>query len=58
MFISRETVRLVIEKARVLSGKTMPAVARYLNALGGEGADEDQRRLFKFKNFLYKTVKI
>jgi len=57
--ISRETVRLVIEKARSLSGKTMPAVARYLKAIG-EGAEqeEEQRRLFKFKNFLYKTVKI
>ncbi|MBC8018464.1 MAG: sigma 54-interacting transcriptional regulator [Verrucomicrobia bacterium] len=57
--ISRETVRLVIEKARGLAGKTMPAVARYLKALGeGVASDEEQRRLFKFKNFLYKTVKI
>jgi DNA-binding NtrC family response regulator len=57
--ISRETVRLVIEKARGLAGKTMPAVARYLKAIGdGDGQEEDQRRLFKFKNFLYKTVKI
>jgi hypothetical protein len=37
----------------------MPVVARYLKALGvGEDRDEEQRRLFKFKNFLYKTVKI
>jgi DNA-binding NtrC family response regulator len=57
--ISRETVRLVIEKTRGLAGKTMPMVARYLNALGGEEKqNEEQRRLFKFKNFLYKTVKI
>jgi len=57
--ISRETVRLVIEKARGLAGKTMPAVARYLKAIGeGDGQEEEQRRLFKFKNFLYKTVKI
>ena len=57
--ISRETVRLVIEKARGLAGKTMPAVARYLKAVGeGAGQEEEQRRLFKFKNFLYKTVKI
>jgi transcriptional regulator with GAF, ATPase, and Fis domain len=57
--ISRETVRLVIEKARGLAGKTMPAVARYLKAVGTEAdQEEDQRRLFKFKNFLYKTVKI
>jgi transcriptional regulator with GAF, ATPase, and Fis domain len=57
--ISRETVRLVIEKARGLGGKTLPAVARYLKAIGdgGEG-DDQQRRLFKFKNFLYKTIRI
>jgi len=57
--ISRDTVRLVIEKTRVLAGKTMPAVARYLKALGEDvGQVEEQRKLFKFKNFLYKTVKI
>jgi hypothetical protein len=57
--ISRETVRLVIEKTRGLTGKTMPAVARYLKAIGGDaGSEDEQRKLFKFKNFLYKTVKI
>jgi hypothetical protein len=57
--ISRDTVRLVIEKARIQAGKTMPAVARYLKAFGeGESSEEEQRRLFKFKNFLYKTVRI
>jgi transcriptional regulator with GAF, ATPase, and Fis domain len=57
--ISRETVRLVIEKTRGVAGKTMPAVARYLKALGdGVDSEDEQRRLFKFKNFLYKTVKI
>jgi len=56
--ISRETVRLVIEKARLAAGKTMPAVARYLKAVSGGNSEEEQRRLFKFKNFLYKTVKI
>jgi transcriptional regulator with GAF, ATPase, and Fis domain len=57
--LSRETVRLVIDKTRVLAGKTMPAVARYLKAVDGNGEpDELQRRLFKFKNFLYKTVRI
>jgi len=57
--ISRETVRLVIEQARLLAGKTMPAVARYLKVIGTEaGQEEEQRRLFKFKNFLYKTVRI
>jgi len=57
--LSRETVRLVIEKARTKAGKTMPAVARYVKAVEETGnSAETQRRLFKFKNFLYKTVKI
>ncbi|OGU14615.1 MAG: Fis family transcriptional regulator [Geobacteraceae bacterium GWC2_53_11] len=57
--ISRETVRLVIDKARAEAGKTMPAVARYLKALtDGLAKDEEQRQLFRFKNFLYKTVKL
>jgi transcriptional regulator with GAF, ATPase, and Fis domain len=57
--ISRETVRLTIEKARAKAGKTMPAVARYLKALeDGQGKEEEQRQLFRFKNFLYKTVKL
>lgn len=57
--ISRETVRLVIDKARVKAGKTMPAVARYLKSFSEDsGKEEVQRQLFRFKNFLYKTVKI
>jgi transcriptional regulator with GAF, ATPase, and Fis domain len=56
--ISRETVRLVIEKTRGFAGKSMPAVARYLKAVGNGDPAEEQRRLFKFKNFLYKTVRI
>jgi transcriptional regulator with GAF, ATPase, and Fis domain len=57
--ISRETVRMVIDKARLLAGKTMPAVARYLKAVAdGQEKEEEQRQLYRFKNFLYKTVKI
>ncbi|MDD2539825.1 MAG: GPMC system transcriptional regulator [Desulfuromonadaceae bacterium] len=57
--ISRETVRLVIEKARTKAGKTLPAVAHYLKAVvDGLEKGEEQRQLFRFKNFLYKTVKI
>jgi transcriptional regulator with GAF, ATPase, and Fis domain len=56
--ISRETVRLVIEKARSLAGKTLPAVARYLKAVGDGAGQDEERKLFKFKNFLYKTVKM
>ncbi len=57
--ISRETVRLVIEKARAKAGKTLPAVARYLKALSeGLEKEEEQRQMFRFKNFLYKTVRL
>jgi transcriptional regulator with GAF, ATPase, and Fis domain len=56
--ISRETVRLVIEKARATAGKTMPLVARHLKAITGGNAEEDKLKLYKFKNFLYKTVRI
>jgi transcriptional regulator with GAF, ATPase, and Fis domain len=57
--LSRETVRLVVAKARAKSGKTMPSVARYLNAVtAGLDKDEEQRLLFRFKNFLYKTIKL
>lgn len=57
--ISRETVRLVIDNARSRAGKTMPAVARHLKAVAADmGHQEEQRLLFKFKNFLYKTVRI
>jgi transcriptional regulator with GAF, ATPase, and Fis domain len=57
--ISRETVRLVIEKTRTKAGKTMPAVARYLKAIkDGLEKEEEKRQLFRFKNFLYKTVRL
>jgi len=57
--LSRETVRLVIEKSRAVAGKTMPAVARHLKALAdGLNKADEQRQLFRFKNFLYKTVRL
>ena len=58
--ISRETVRMVIEKARERAGKSMPRVAHYLKAVeGDEDSDPEARKmLFRFKNFLYKTVKL
>jgi transcriptional regulator with GAF, ATPase, and Fis domain len=58
--ISRDVVRLVIERSRNIAGKQMPQIARHLKAISGDSAmsDEEKRRLFKFKNFLYKTVKI
>jgi transcriptional regulator with GAF, ATPase, and Fis domain len=58
--ISRDVVKLVIDLSRGIAGKAMPQVARHLKAVTGDiNSDEDERkRFFKFKNFLYKTVKI
>ena len=58
--ISRDVVRLVIEKSRVAAGKSMPEIARHLKAVGADPQeDEEQRKkFFRFKNFLYKTVRI
>jgi transcriptional regulator with GAF, ATPase, and Fis domain len=58
--ISRDVVRLVIEKSKSLAGKQMPQIARHLKAIRSDisANDEEKRKLFKFKNFLYKTVKI
>jgi len=35
-------------------------VARYLKAVTGDinGDEEERKRFFRFKNFLYKTVRI
>jgi DNA-binding NtrC family response regulator len=58
--ISRDVVRLVIEKTRSAVGKGMPQIARQLHAVSGDinHDEEERKRFFKFKNFLYKTVKI
>jgi hypothetical protein len=58
--ISREVVRLIVDKTRERAGKSMPRIAKYLRAIDSDNPDsgEEQRRFFKFKNFLYKTVKI
>lgn len=57
--ISRDVVRIVIEKVRSSAGRQMPAVARYLKAVSDVAtADEQRKMLYKFKNFLYKTVRI
>ena len=58
--ISRDVVKLVVEKTRMTAGRGMPQIARQLKAITGDvNSDEEQRkRFFKFKNFLYKTVKI
>ncbi len=57
--ISRDVVRLVVENSRALAGRSLPGVARYLHALNENiCADEERKMLYKFKNFLYKTVRI
>lgn len=56
--LPRDTVRLVIDKARQQAGKSMPAVARHLKAVTGSGDHDDKLKLYRFKNFLYKTVRI
>jgi transcriptional regulator with GAF, ATPase, and Fis domain len=58
--ISRDVVRLVIERSRLAAGNTMPQIARHLKAVTGDVRKnaEERKKFFKFKNFLYKTVKI
>jgi transcriptional regulator with GAF, ATPase, and Fis domain len=58
--IARDVVRLVIDKSRAVAGKGMPQVARHLHAVTGDIVNdkEERKRFFKFKNFLYKTVRI
>ena len=58
--ISRDVVRLVLEKGRAAAGNSMPRVAAHLKVVRGDinGDAEERKRFFKFKNFLYKTIKI
>jgi hypothetical protein len=50
---------MVVEQSRVVAGRQLPGVARYLRAVDADAAADEQRKLlYKFKNFLYKTVKI
>jgi len=58
--ISRDVVKLVIERAKSAAGKGMPQVARHLKAITGDADrdEEERKQFFRFKNFLYKTVKI
>lgn len=57
--ISRDVVRMVVEQTRSVAGRPLPGVARYLRAVTDDAAPDEQRKLlYRFKNFLYKTVKI
>jgi transcriptional regulator with GAF, ATPase, and Fis domain len=58
--IPRDVVGLIIEKTRLAAGRTMPQIARHLKAVTGDIHDDvgEQRKFFKFKNFLYKTIRL
>lgn len=58
--ISRDVVGLVIERSRLLAGRTMPKIARHLKAASGDiqGNAIERKKFFKFKNFLYKTIRV
>jgi len=53
--LTREGVVTVIEQMRQRGAVGMPALARSLAACDPE---EEQKQFYRFKNFLYKTVKI
>ncbi|HJV35249.1 MAG TPA: Fis family transcriptional regulator, partial [Geomonas sp.] len=58
--ISRDVVCMVVDQSRAAAGKSMPEIARHLKAVNGnvQEDEEERKRFFRFKNFLYKTVKI
>jgi len=57
--LTRDTLRALVEAARRNGARSMPEIAKALKACDPHSDDpEQQRRYYKFKNFLYKTVKI
>ncbi len=57
--ISRDVVAQVVELARAQGATTMPKAAELLRACDPRSDDDEERKtFFKFKNFLYKTIKI
>jgi DNA-binding NtrC family response regulator len=57
--ISRDVVAQVMELARLEGATTMPKAAELLRACDPRSDDDEERKtFFKFKNFLYKTIKI
>ncbi len=57
--LTRDTVRMLVEETRRGGARNMPDIALALNACDPHSQDADeQRRFYKFKNFLYKTVKV
>ena len=57
--LTRDAVRALVEEIRRAGARNMPDIAVALLACDPHSQDEnEQRRFYKFKNFLYKTVKI
>lgn len=57
--ISRDVVAAVVDLARSQGATTMPRIAEQLRACDPRSEDAEERRtFFKFKNFLYKTIRI
>jgi len=57
--LTRDTVQSLIAAVRREGARNMPEIARLLKACDPRSpAPEEQRKFYKFKNFLYKTVKI
>ncbi len=57
--LTRNTICTLIEATRQSGAKNMPDIAVALRACDPHSLNEDElRRFYKFKNFLYKTVKI
>ncbi|MCD6186946.1 MAG: GPMC system transcriptional regulator [Desulfuromusa sp.] len=57
--LTREVVIKLVEKGRAEGATTMPKLARLLCACDpADGSDEEKKSFYRFKNFLYKTVRI
>lgn len=58
--ISRDVVKLVLEKARLNGSDSLPKLAIRLKACKGDfgKSSSEKKRFISFRNFLYKTVKI
>jgi hypothetical protein len=57
--LTKDSVRALVAAVRRAGARSMPEVAVALKACDPRSAAaEEQRKFFKFKNFLYKTVRV
>ena len=57
--LTRDVVLKLIEKARAEGATNMPKLARLLRACNpADDSAEEKKNFYRFKNFLYKTVRI